>query len=80
MEKQADKMTAAEHIAIADATGYSELAVGRGLYLCTGDFLTADDGDDYSAYPYWLTTDSGTDPEGFNGATDFAAKLETIDL
>lgn len=57
-----------------EKNGYSE--VSEGIYLQDKDTLIAekselDDADDskeidFSGYEYWVTTDSGVEPEGFD--------------
>lgn len=63
--------------------GYSEIQ--KGVYLWESEFITAEqtswlDGDeskgmDFSIYPYWITTDSGEEPEGFDS---IASALESL--
>lgn len=80
------KEKAIEIVKECDASGFATVAAG--VFLETSASMQAqaagwDDEDpgralDLAAYPYWLTTDSGTLPQGITGADD-TDLLDAID-
>lgn len=63
-------------MADADAKGSVNVSPKSGLFVQTAEDLTADaagwdDGaKDFSMYKYWITTDDGAEPIGFDEAED----------
>ena len=63
--------------------GYSEIQ--EGVYLCDwtsliedqtfGDEEDESEGMDFSIYHYWIITDSGEEPEGFDSITSAMKRL-----
>lgn len=72
-----------EVLAQADAQGCAK--AGGGVFVQTAEDLTAEqagwaDEDlsrhkNFSIYKYWITTDDGSDPIGFDDASDDAVKF-----
>ena len=77
-----DKVTSfiASLISAASTTGSVEVAPRSGLYIQSREDLISDQsfwddddaskGADFSAYAFWITTDDGADPVGFDRADD----------
>lgn len=87
IEKPLSLSDAEAIIAEVDATGFATIAPGVFLESAASMIAQAatwDDEDpgkavDFAAFPYWLTTDSGTMPQGVTGADD-PALLDVITL